>query len=278
MNTDVLKSPAIGYLPELDFTQCLGNVFYRHPAWRWQAALRRAAGGLKIRRPAQHFDQHVHVAARFLRKLAASGDVSTSNLLWAAWPGLCDALKISLSSGWPRAELEAWLLTGEPLERIAERTQLNLVTVSSYERYFYDVADRAPGRILGSIINIHHESHSAEPYTHRAVKALAYTCGRQMLESLLTLDIPNMKRLTLRDCELHLNNPADDHQRNRCLLALRVLSFETIEEQLELLKFASRLWSHPLYRDDSAASPVVDVSCPKAAARPVDEFQAAVSA
>ncbi len=253
-------------------------MFYRHPAWRWQAALRRAAGELKIRRPAPHFDQHVHVATRFLQKLAATGDVSTTNVMWAAWPGLCDALKISLAGGWPQAELEAWILTGEPIERVADRTRLSLVTVQAYDRYFYDVADRAPGRVVGCIIRIHHASHSTEPYAHRAVKELAYAHGRHMLESLLQLDIPNMRPLTCQDCQRHLDRPDDERQRNRCLLALRALSYATLEEQLELLKFAVRLRSHPLYRDDSAASPVPDVNCSEAVARPVDEFHVAASA
>ncbi len=106
----------------------LPGSFFRSPAWRWQRAEYLASTGRRLDRRVD--DDWVDHARTVLRGVGGRGSpaaaVHVARDLWMA-------------DGPARWELEARLLTPEPVARVAERAGLSAAVVEAFETVFFDV-------------------------------------------------------------------------------------------------------------------------------------------
>ena len=112
---------------ETDHLAWMPGSFYRRPEWRWLRAEYLVATG--CRRDARIDDDWVDLARAAIEgrsRSKKSGDVHAARGVWAG----------DVSA---RAELEALLLTDEPIDRIAERFHISTAVVEAYAEVFFAV-------------------------------------------------------------------------------------------------------------------------------------------
>lgn len=105
----------------------LPGSFYRKPSWRWSRAEYLTATGRRLDpRIDDDWVGHARAALRGRGGGSAVAAVRAAQEIWAGDPAL-------------KAELEALLLTTEPLDRIAERFHLSATVVEAYAEVFFAV-------------------------------------------------------------------------------------------------------------------------------------------
>jgi hypothetical protein len=106
----------------------------RGPDWRWTAAEQMHA------QPSLAMpwgDPVIAEASIYLGVLAEHSDEAASQ----RWPDLAAAHSIYREGSVLRDQLEAWLLTGEPFEVVANKTGIATTTITAYEKYFFNVTN-----------------------------------------------------------------------------------------------------------------------------------------
>jgi hypothetical protein len=157
----------------------------REPDWRWLRAAALAADGRPI---PGHYDARTRQAVRFARALHGCADDAARAKLTRRRPALAAAHALyAAEPSWPRWELEAWLLTDEPIEQIAVRMEMHDDVVATYHDLFFDVR----GRLQAKDWVAHHvpggEAHRRPDRCDPGVllKLYGYHFGAVVLESLL---------------------------------------------------------------------------------------------
>ena len=123
--------------------------FFRPPDYRWQLAVRAAAGAFV---PPEWTDAWVRTGEALL---AAPPDATPATPELAA---AADARALALADpGSRRLEVEARLLARQPVAVIAARTGLTAAAVEAYAALFYAVADRlaARGYVVHVVVGLH---------------------------------------------------------------------------------------------------------------------------
>jgi hypothetical protein len=157
-----------------------GNPF-RPVDWRWLRAADLVEGRRRPRPP--HDDDWVVAAMRFRRWLRQP-DVAAR----PSPPGLPEAHALyAAPPSFRRWELEAWLLTREPLGQVAARCGLSPEAVEAYHAVFFDVRDclDAAAYILNVVIGPKRHSGLTEADVDVLLKMRAYSYGPAALEELL---------------------------------------------------------------------------------------------
>lgn len=122
---------------QVSISTWLPNSPFRSPAWRWYRANFIHCHGKQLDRRID--DQSVMRALAFLR----SPQQSTSRTVGASDPDLANALRIfEVSDLFERSMLEAYLLTDEPADVIAQRCQIESSTLTTFHEIFFDVRGR----------------------------------------------------------------------------------------------------------------------------------------
>jgi hypothetical protein len=157
-----------------------GNPF-RPVDWRWL----RAADLVESRRwPRPPHDDDWVVAAMRFRRWLRQPDVAARPFP----PGLPEAHALyAAPPSFRRWELEAWLLTREPLGRVAARCGLSQEAVEAYHAVFFDVRDclDAAAYILNVVIGPKRYSGLTEADVDVLLNMRAYSYGPAALEALL---------------------------------------------------------------------------------------------
>jgi hypothetical protein len=110
-----------------------GTDSWRPLDWRWKRAVRIFEGSGWV--PAKGGDEHVERAIAFLQADGESCD-----------PSIRQALELHQRDDIRTWELQAWLLTREPVTIIAEETGLPSETIAAYSRFFFDLDRRLDAR------------------------------------------------------------------------------------------------------------------------------------
>jgi hypothetical protein len=107
---------------------------FRTPDWRWAAAEQHHVRRTRLQ---QWEDPLIAQATCYLAAAAVRGDAAAGRRR----PDLAAAHAIYRAGGAVRDMLEAWLLTGEPLDVIAEKTGVTVPTIKAFESIFFHVRD-----------------------------------------------------------------------------------------------------------------------------------------
>lgn len=164
---------------------------FRPMDWRWQHAT--FVHRHRLRLNPHRDDPWVRNAVRSLRandpKRASARTGRTTELASIAQ---ARAL-LGSNDPWPRRELEARLLTGEPFEVIAERCRLPELTVVAYEALFFDVRVRLPhaDHITFMVLKSDPDSTSDDDLG-LCLRRYAYEGGPRVLDRLLELIDPRV--------------------------------------------------------------------------------------
>ena len=122
------------------------NDPWRPPDWRWHRAQ------LLLMQPDTDFrdrnDEFVDLALQFLQRDHVSPESpGVEHILpETAETAIRDALQVYEDNDIATWKLQAWLLTGEPMDVIADKLLLPIETVTWYERLFFDTHDRLDNR------------------------------------------------------------------------------------------------------------------------------------
>jgi hypothetical protein len=112
----------------------LPGSFYRKPSWRWSRAEYLTATGRRL--DPRIDDDWVDHARAALRGRGGGSTVAAVRAAQEIWAGVPAA----------RAELEALLLTAEPLDRIVERFHIPAAVVEAYAEVFFAVRSMRPAK------------------------------------------------------------------------------------------------------------------------------------
>jgi len=137
------------------------------------------------RRASPADDPLIVEAARFRRRLARCRTEKQLARLQAAMPDLFAAHSIYQTGGWPKAVLEARLLTRIPLADVASRSGLIPTVVALYASLFFDVAERLQSQ--GYITRVIGRLERVPPglaWSELQLKRHAYFMGPLVLEKL----------------------------------------------------------------------------------------------
>jgi hypothetical protein len=132
---------------------CLEESPFRRPDWRWQLPLLSMEGELARRSGLR--DPWVGRVIRHLKAGDADSSARARRRRSSFDPALHGAIRLhEAPDPHARGELEAWILTGEPIEVAAERCGLAIPAAEAYEAAFVDVRARlgAPGYVLHTLI------------------------------------------------------------------------------------------------------------------------------
>lgn len=158
----------------------------RPPDWRWLRAVRLVEDGRRGSRRLD--DDRVRKAVRFVRQVRRRlGDAVRARLA-ARWPGVFKAHALfSTSPCWDRWELEARLLTEEPIDRIAARLCLDAQAVVAYHDLFFDVRHRLRSKdwIANHVLGQSARGGQAQADVGALLKWYAYHGGPLVLDSVL---------------------------------------------------------------------------------------------
>jgi hypothetical protein len=126
---------------------------FRPPAWRWELARHLIENGLQ---PAPRLaDRWVQRAYRFQRVLEKCNDSATLCELAQRVPTFFYARELwADTTSVVRHGVEALIMAGEPLERIAFRFCIQLEVLKTYAVLFFDVADRLRHRAYVNVVLI----------------------------------------------------------------------------------------------------------------------------
>src|SRR5262245_27772616 len=111
--------------------------------WRAERARRLCLAG---RRACKRDDVWVRVAAQYLHWRAKQVKANGVLAIPADLASLHRAWEIVEGPPWPRWRLEAWLLTGAPLEEVARACEVDPGTAEAYARVHFDVLDSLEAR------------------------------------------------------------------------------------------------------------------------------------
>jgi hypothetical protein len=130
-------SPLRGF-PRADYEKY--NPF-REPDWRFRRVHELVAAG---QRPLRGDDSWTRRFCKFYRQVVTRAALNVAPTAIADPSGFDEALRISLTLDL-RAELSAWILTGETDEEIAARLAIAPQSVECFEQIFFNVRDRLEG-------------------------------------------------------------------------------------------------------------------------------------
>jgi hypothetical protein len=225
----------------------LHNYPLRVPSWRAERAMQLVQC---CKKPSRWDDPHVHTYWRFLNNyVAASGDERRLGSVELDWPDVFHAHKLYFypDREW-RYILEARLLTREPLPAVAQRFDVPVGVVNSYEQLFFNVWDRFDCRDwIGKIVRgepgdsySNPQGAMTEQQRAKVYRWFGYHGGPLVLDAVLGALSPNKENSTSQ-----VNSAAwcDEALKQiiRCAAATALCVLEFDQQQLmQLLK----LWMH----------------------------------
>lgn len=202
---------------------------FRKPTWRHDYvvdSLARPGGGTRFRRDE---DIIIRTYRRFLVALRAAGtDAEQQALVLDGCSNLGRAYQLFWSDDQEgRRQLEAWLLTADSVEQIADRLQLDVHVIYYFALIFFDVHDRLSARdwVYLTLLKPHAMGQlaTADEARWRTWRVVAYYCGAELLHDLLNAGMRSKKPSTAAELADWLD---DDLQ--------RTITHRTFESAMQL--------------------------------------------
>jgi len=167
-------------------SSCLPRSPFRCPDWRWQLSL--IAGRGKRQAIAGLDDEWVKRLMAYDKACEEMGLGLADYPAARIDPSIQGAIKSAFSPNRQVvAELEAWVLTGEPLEIIAASCDLPVDVIEAYEKLFFDVRERLDmGDYIRCVVLGTDAIQNLKVEDHASIwKVFAYFRGRYVLEAML---------------------------------------------------------------------------------------------
>jgi hypothetical protein len=192
-STRASKSPEVpspqspgerGHVLDTSWRQYRAECSWRPPHWRWAAALAlRDEPGLPLRLD-DPIQEEAHQFVKALEKASLGAQPSEP---LPGRPELQEAYAIFADpQASRRVVLEAWVLTGLPVEEIATKTNFSPAVICVYEQLFFDVRDRLDFKSFISLAVLELHPRPA-PDLANVLKIYAVRDGPVMLEYLIGL-------------------------------------------------------------------------------------------
>lgn len=215
----------------------------RPPHWRWERA--RLLRENSRSAPKQRDDKWVLMAVRLQSRINRAKDDRQRCKAYSNAGALGMALDIWDDQDRPssfREELEARLLTSEPITRIAAQVGLSPEVVHAYEKTFFNVKDRLKcgsyirHQILGDALHKGMSDKQIWP----VVKSFAYFSGSADLVTALINTFPDMQGAKVTDIPAYLANDARWSLARKVALAARMIPLNSFTQGV-LLEIGTKL-------------------------------------